>query len=124
MENIRQIKTIGNEEYIIKPPKKYKNKWLIFPDSVFLSPDISDCNDTTTGICRRDFTLEQCIDDCEQDYKCEAGYFVKEKDKKQGWCVPIRTYVHPDLSPNYRLRKKDTYPFLKDDSVYSFVNKN
>ena len=50
-----------SEEFKINKPWLYKDRWLIFPDTVFSNLDLTDCNDTINGICTNNKTLEQCI---------------------------------------------------------------
>ena len=98
-----------------------KGDWLIWPGTTLDSVELSDCNDTVEGICYRDTSIEECMDRCPSD-NCGAGLFVKYKNGKS-MCVPIRTGIHPLLTPLYRLRNQSLYnidPNLVEMSV--FVN--
>ena len=86
-----------------------KGDWLIWPDTTLDSVELSDCNDTLEGICYRDISIEDCMDRCPAD-NCGAGLFVKYKNGKS-MCVPIRTGIHPLLTPLYRLRNQSLYNF-------------
>ena len=55
-------------------PKRYKNKWLIWSETVLDILDVSDCDDTISGVCLYNKTLEECIDECVKD--CGAGYHI------------------------------------------------
>jgi len=112
----------GLDEYSdLEKPWRYKD-WLIWPRTVFSKIEIADCNDTPEGICYRDLTLQECIDKhCPWDI-CGAGMYVKFKSGKS-ICSPLRTGLHPKLTPLYRLRKQAIYdldPNVVDISV--FVN--
>jgi hypothetical protein len=112
----------------IPRPWKYKNKWLIWPDTVLNNLDISDCDDTIGGICLTGKTLEQCINECTGE--CAAGYLIQHDN--QNICVPIRTNKRPDMkrgkgirrfNPAYRLRNKSIYsPEFDNVKVSTFIN--
>ena len=99
-----------------------KGKWLIWPETILKNPNLSDCNDTVEGICyRTKRTLDECLDMCVAD-ECAAGMFLQFKNGKS-MCIPLRTGLHPKLSPVLRLRKQQLYnldPDVVDVSV--FVN--
>lgn len=98
-------------------PDKYKN-WLIWNNTVYDNMHIVDCDDTIDGICLTDKTIEECIDICEN--KSSAGYYVRLKDDTI--CVPIKTDIHKDLNPIFRLRNQKEYPELRNVNISSFVN--
>jgi len=99
-------------------PYSYKN-WLIFPNSVFEDLDISDCNDTITGICESK-SFEQCLNDCEDSEICDSGYFINING---GTCVPIDSGVYKYLNPVYKIKNKSIYPVLQNTEIKTFVNK-
>jgi hypothetical protein len=101
-------------------PWVYKDKWLVWPDAVFDAMDIESCSDTISGVCGTHKTVEDCIDACTDG--CAAGYHVEFEDGSTV-CVPIRTEIHPLLSPVQRLNSKSVFPTLENVSVSSFVNK-
>lgn len=100
-------------------PWQYKDKWMIWPDTVFDFIDIVDCNDTINGICLKNKTVEQCIDQCVGS--CAAGYHIQLKNGRS-ICVPIRTDIHPYLNPVFRMRKKSIYPQLDNAKISTFIN--
>jgi hypothetical protein len=100
-------------------PWKYKDKWYIWPETVLDILEISDCNDTINGICLSGKSVEDCIDQCVGD--CAAGYHVQFDDGRT-ICVPIRTSIHPDLNPVYRLRTQNIYPELSHVKISTYVN--
>lgn len=100
-----------------------RGDWLIWPHTILGNVEISDCNDTVEGICYRDTSIEECMDRCPAD-SCGAGIFVKFKNGST-MCAPMRTGIHPKLSPLYRLKNQSFYdlnPNLVEVSV--FVNTN
>jgi hypothetical protein len=103
----------------LSKPFRYKNKWLIWNDTIFDVMDIVDCNDTINGVCLTGQTLEKCIDQCKGS--CGAGYYVEMPDGNN-ICVPIRTGIHPDLNPVYRLRRQESRSELNNVRVFSFIN--
>ena len=103
----------------LSKPFKYKNKWLIWNDTIFDFMDILDCNDTINGVCLTGQTLEKCIDQCKGS--CGAGYYVEMPDGNN-ICVPIRTDIHTDLNPVYLLRRQETKYELNNVRVFSFIN--
>ena len=111
--------TIDKDNIVSKPWRK--GKWLIWPNTIFSNIELADCNDTVEGICYRDKTISECLDRC-PDGACGAGVYVQIK-KGKSFCAPIRTELHPKLSPLYRLRDQSIYG-LDTNKVRSsiFVN--
>jgi hypothetical protein len=108
---------------VLEKPWLYKDKWLVFPDSVFSSMDTTDCNDTISGVCYTDKSFDECVQICSDapNKSCGAGYYVT--GGKDSICVPIKTSVHEFLNPVYRLRKKGIYPSMKNLNIRTFVDK-
>lgn len=112
---------------VLDTPYPYKSKsggnYLIFPNTSFVSLDLTDCNDALHGICLEDVnTIEECIErGRDTRYTSGAGYFVKSKSGKK-YCVPIRTAIHPFLNPALRLRQKHIHPELEDMASWAFLN--
>ena len=107
--------------WLVPPPQDYNN-WLIWPNTILNNMELSGCNDTINGICLQNKTLEECISECHGD--CGAGRYFKFITGKS-ICVPIRTQIHPNLNPVYRLRKQEYYDLLPDKvNVSVFINKN
>jgi hypothetical protein len=104
---------------LIEEPYRYKNKWLIWPDTLLVPMHISDCNDTIQGVCYDNQTLYECIDKCVGD--CGAGVFIKFKKTGKSICIPIRTGTHPNLNPVFRLRRKEYYK-IGDIEASTFIN--
>ena len=100
-------------------PWLYKDKWMIWSNSVLDMIKISDCDDTINGICLTGKTVQECIDQCIGE--CAAGYHIEFKDGAT-ICVPIRTSIHPYINPVYRLKKQSIYPELDNVKVSTFVN--
>lgn len=100
-------------------PWVYKDKWMIWSNSVLDIIKIADCDDTINGICLSGKTVQECIDQCIGD--CGAGYHIQLEDDTS-ICVPIRTAIHPHLNPVYRLRNQSIYPELDHVKVSTFVN--
>lgn len=103
----------------VEKPRKYKNKWLVWPNTILETMNITDCNDTINGKCILDIPIEKCIEKSEGE--SALGYYVKFKNG-DSICAPIRTSIHPNLSPVYRMIPKDTYSELNDVEVSTFVN--
>jgi hypothetical protein len=104
----------------LRKPWVYKDKWFVWPDSVFDVMDVESCSDTISGVCGTHATVEDCIEACTEG--CGAGYHV-EFDDGSTVCVPIRTDIHPLVSPIQRLKPKSVFPRLSKVAVSSFVNK-
>jgi len=108
----------------IPTPWKYENSkgnWLIWPNTVLDILSVVDCNDTIDGICLKNKSLKQCLDECMRE--CGAGYHIQFPSGKT-ICVPVRTSIHPDLNPVYRLRRQSMYPELNHVKISTFVNTN
>lgn len=94
-----------------------KGDYYVFDDTVFTDINAFDC---TNNDCVRVDNIEKCINEC-QNRNCGFGYFV---DLQTGLCVLNSTNTQ-EISPVYRLRKKDIYENKFDDiNVSSFINKN
>lgn len=106
-----------NTSNLTKPIKK--GNWLIWHDTAFDIMDNIDCNDTVSGVCLTNKSLDQCIDECKNS--CGAGYHISMPDKTS-ICVPVRTDIHPNLNPVYRLRRKEQISELKNIKISSFIN--
>ena len=102
----------------IEKPWKYKNKWLVWPETVLDIITISDCKDTINGICLSGKTIEECIDECKGS--CAAGYHIQFENGST-LCAPIRTDIHYQ-NPIHRLRRKSIYPELNNVKISTFVN--
>lgn len=97
--------------------------WIIWPNSTLSAITISDCNDTVEGICYKDLSIQECMQRCPGD-NCGFGLYTKFKNG-ESICTPIRSIVHPELTPLYRLRNQSYYNL--DPNVVSmsvFVNTN
>jgi len=97
---------------------KRNQKWHIFPDGIFSNLELSDCNDTIEGICKKTATLKDCIAECEKTDYCNAGYYIKP-DKL---CIPINNKRNSLINPVYKLRNKSIYPILRDKNTTAFVD--
>ncbi len=100
-------------------PWKYKDKWIIWPETVLDILTIADCNDTVNGICLSGKTIEECINECKDS--CGAGYHI-EFENGNTLCAPLRTNVNYWLNQIHRLKKKDIYPELHNATISTFVN--
>lgn len=101
-------------------PWQYKNKWLVWPETIFDSIETIDCDSTLNGICLSGQTLEQCIEECKNG--CAHGYHI-QFENGQSICAPIQksNYKHKNLV--HRLRNKSIYnPILNNVKVSSFIN--
>lgn len=109
-------------QYVLEKPHIYNKKWLVFPNATFSDLQITDCNDTISGICYRDKSFDECVDLCanSKNNDCGAGYYITKDN--ENICVPIRTSIHPLLNPAFRLRNKNVHPVLDDMEVNTFVN--
>jgi hypothetical protein len=103
----------------ISKPWRYKNKWMVWPETTLDSIIISDCNDTINGICLSGKTISQCIDECKEG--CAAGYHMEFKNGTT-LCAPLLTNNRPHLNPVHRLRKKEIYRELENVKISTFVN--
>lgn len=109
----------------IPQPYKYKDKWLIWPNTVLDYLRVSDCDDTIYGYCLSNKSIYECIDECSSD--CTSGYFIEIEDDKT-ICVPILEGLtvlkdlSKDINPAYRLRPQSIYPELRRTKVSTFIN--
>jgi hypothetical protein len=102
-------------------PWLYKNKWIVWPETVLDILTIADCNDTVNGICLSGKTIEECINECKNS--CGAGYHI-EFENGNTLCAPLRTTVNPLLNQIHRLKTKNVYPELNNTKISTFVNKD
>lgn len=109
-----------NKDYQINQPLKYKDKWLLFKDTIFSNLDIADCNDAINGICYTDKTIHECIETCDKSKDCGAGFYVESN--LNNYCVPLNTKEVHQLNPAHKLRRKNIYPELSDNPVTTFIN--
>ena len=107
--------------YDIKKPLLKDKKWLIFPDAILSDIKTADCNDTMEGKCYENTTLEECIKRCEKSTRCNYGYYITGRDKKN-ICVPLLD-LGKENNPIYRIRNKEIYPELKNSDTKTFINK-
>lgn len=107
-------------QYVIEKPILYRDKWLVFNDTVFSDLDSIDCNDTVSGVCYENKTIDDCISLCDKERNCNSGYYIDTGNTTI--CVPVKDYIHKELNPSYRLRNKIIYPTLKDFTVKTFIN--
>lgn len=66
----------------------------IIEDSYWLKPFGAhiNCINSIYGECPQNIgTLEECMDICEKDPRCNAGYFVEDKQTRTKFCVPLYT---------------------------------
>jgi hypothetical protein len=103
----------------ISTPKIYKDKWLMFENTVVKPLELTDCNDTISGICLADLTMNECTEKFRGD--SDMGYYVKINNKSI--CVPIRSAVNARINPSYRLKNQDIYKFPKNVKFTYFQNK-
>lgn len=103
----------------ISKPWRYKNKWMVWPETTLDSIIISDCNDTINGICLSGKTISQCIDECKEG--SAAGYHMEFKNGTT-LCAPLLTNNRPHLNPVHRLRKKEIYKELENVKISTFIN--
>jgi len=93
-------------------PHTYKD-WYIFPDTTLDNIRLDDCPSSVTGTCENTKTIEECIQICQDNQPCFAGYFIETPDQKN-ICVPIRKISGgPSIGPYYRLRNKNMYKELQ-----------
>lgn len=107
-------------QYVIENPSLYRDKWLVFKNTVFSDLDSIDCNDTVSGICYKNKTFNDCMSICNKEENCNSGYYIDTG--VTSICVPIKDYIHKELNPSYRLRNKSIYPSMKDFTVKTFIN--
>jgi hypothetical protein len=110
------------DKYKLDKPWYYKDDWAVFPNTVLSQIKITDCADTTRGVCIDNRTVEKCMDFCEEDGdQCGAGYHIQFNDNRS-ICVPIRTAVNSHINPVHRLRRQSIYPEFDNVVVKTFVN--
>ena len=111
--------------WLVPKPITYNSgnkQWNIWPNTILEDMELSDCHDTINGVCLQNKTLEECISECSGD--CGTGVYFKFSSGKS-ICVPIRTGMHPTLTPLYRLRKQEYYNLSpKNVEVSVFVDDN
>lgn len=109
---------MNREHDELETPWRY-GKWLIWPRTILSHIEISDCNDTIEGICYKGKTIYDCMNACPEN-TCGAGTYVKFRSGKS-ICAPLRTIIHPNLSPTYQLKNQTYYgldPKKVDVSVF------
>ncbi len=101
---------------------KNENRWIVFPNS---NPDPfkhpKACIDSILSTCPKNKTLEECINLCGSDDKCEFGYFVEGENSI---CLPLYTSdYYPEASPLLSMKNKKCFPETRPDGVktYSFM---
>ena len=102
--------------------KKDYGDWNLFPDKILSNIEISNCKDTIDGTCPEGLKLEECIQMCAEDENCDAGYFISTGGDKTV-CAPLRTSIHREINPTYRLIDPSFYPELYGADVTTFANK-
>jgi len=88
---------------------------------MLLVEDITQCNDTVEGVCTTGKTLEECINSGGGD--SQSGYYISFNNG-QSICAPIRTTIHTDENPIYRLKNKNEFPDLANVNSTVFINTN
>lgn len=109
---------MSNTKDIVKP-WVYKDKWYVWPMTVFDSMNVLGCYVTLQGACTSGKTVDECIDSCVTG--CSAGYHVAFPDGKT-MCAPFDGKNDLDASPIQMLRRQDLYPELSNVVVTTFVN--
>lgn len=109
----------------ISQPYKYKDDWLIWPNTVLDYLSATDCDDTIHGYCLSNKSIYECINECSKN--CTTGYFIEIENNKT-ICVPILEGLtvlkdlSKDINPAYRLRPQSIYPELAKTKVSTFIN--
>lgn len=104
----------------IPKPWQYKNKWLVWPETVLDFMQLSDCDDDIEGICLTGKSVKECIDSCSKG--CGAGYHILFHDTGSTVCVRLKTSNQPNMNPAFRLRRQSFYPELNDVTVSTYIN--
>ena len=102
-------------------PKIYDNKWYVWKNAIMQRLEFTDCNNTTKGYCTKNKTTEECMDTCKED--CNLGYNITLSDG-QKICANIKESKYQHINPYYQLTTKDTYPYLKNVEIETFVRKD
>lgn len=106
---------------LVHKPYQYKDKWLIWPQTVLEGIEDVDCDDTVNGYCTVGKTIQECIDTC-KNQKCSIGYYAKFNNNKTV-CVPLHTDDKQEIDEIYRLRDKNKlYPELNNIDISTFIN--
>jgi hypothetical protein len=110
-------------DYDINKPKTYKDM-LIFENTsfqpLFEIPYL--CDRSITSLCKENKTKQECIDECQVDNNCKAGYYIINKNTNKSLCNPIRTSVYRDYNFSQDLYDaKNLYP---DYEITSFIQKD
>ena len=100
-------------------PYDYKNKWNIWKNSILEHIDFSDCNNSTKGYCTINKTTKECIDSCQKD--CSFGYNITLSNGEK-ICANIKN--SKNTNPIYRLIPKETFPYLKNVKIDTFIKKD
>ena len=114
----------SDDIYNIDKPLIKDGQWLIFPNTTVSDINTMDCNDTMSGECYNNKSIDQCIQACEKSPECDFGYFISTKShKEKNICVPLRdSNIHSN--PIYRVRKQSIYPELNNTTSTVFINKH
>lgn len=105
----------------IEKPLKYKN-WLIWKNTVLTSLDLSDCNDAVKGVCLKNKSIYECMDECDEK-KCGVGTYIETMDGKT-ICIPVYTEITKKLNPILRLRTKNIYDLKNVKNIFTYINAN
>lgn len=114
-----------NSDILIKPTRlsgKYKD-WLMWPDNYTVKDiNMHDCNDTTTGVCYKNKSLEQCLD-ITSTTGSSFGYYLQNKNNsRDSICVPLRISNSSIYNNIYDVTGKGIYSQLKDMKSTVFMN--
>tara|TARA_Y100000389_G_scaffold204144_1_gene255216 strand:+ start:845 stop:1939 length:1095 start_codon:yes stop_codon:yes gene_type:complete len=102
-------------------PKTYDNKWYVWKNAIMKRLEFTDCNNTTAGYCTKNKTTEECMDTCKEG--CSLGYNITLSNGER-ICANIKESKYQHINPYYQLTSKDTYPYLKNVEIETFVKKD
>jgi len=110
-------------DYDINKPTEYKDM-LIFDNTIFqpLFQIPYVCDRSITSLCKENISKQECIDSCQTDDNCKAGYYIMNKESKKSLCNPIRTKVYKDY--NFSQDLYDATNLYPDYEITSFIQKD
>ena len=110
------------KKYLIdSSPEKYKDKWLIFNETIFDSIEMADCINTIEGVCYTDISIDDCIEKCDLNDNCIHGYYLTSKNNNSNICIPLYTPAF-DKEQNYSYNLVNIKNYNIDYSGQAFLD--
>jgi hypothetical protein len=111
-------------DYDVNKPIPYKDMF-IFNNTTFqpLFEIPYTCDRSLESVCYEGISKQECIDKCQVNENCKAGYYILNKTNNKSLCNPIRTSVYRDY--NFAQDLYDAKNVLSSDyEITSFIQKD